>query len=218
MGVSTRPRQLGRQAGARVRRVAGERGRIEHALARVLDQSIFQSVAGIARRDGCPGHRRERGRIEDRGTIRAMRRRPGPHEAKRLADSIVGGRAGNDAVVVFGETLRFRQCLVPAARAADEVRLLGKLPRRGPHDQLRGVRHHVDRTPAKVEHFFGMAFAENHVVAGVPGIGARGGISAAKGAGHRGVRDRSLVAAVAHALELAVPRGAAWDPHLELDF
>ena len=70
---------------------------------------------------------------------------------------------------------------------------------------------------AIVDHLLGMALAELHVVAGVAGVGARGRVAAAQRVGHRRVADRARVAAVADALELAVPRLSGRNPDLELD-
>ena len=162
--------------------LADERRRVERAPARILDQSVLQRVARIACRDGGLGDQGQLGGGEDRRPIRVVRGGPRPHEAKGLPDAVVGRGARNDAVVVVGETLRFRQGLVPASGAAHEIRLVGKLALRVADHKLRRVRHDMDRAPPIVNDLLRMALSEDHVVSGVPGVSAGRGVAAPEGA------------------------------------
>jgi hypothetical protein len=63
----------------------------------------------------------------------------------------------------------------------------------------------VNRAPAEIDDLFRMTLSELHIVTGMTRVGTGGGIAAPEGGGHRRIRNRALVSAVADTLELAVP-------------
>src|SRR5678816_2689250 len=101
-------------------------GRIETAHARVIDEAVLETVDGVARGDDGLRDHRQFGGGKNAFSIAGMRRGPGPEVARDLANAIVTWTSRNDAVVVFGKTLRLRQRLMPSCRAADEVRVIRK--------------------------------------------------------------------------------------------
>ena len=218
VGLLRRLDLRGGQAARLVAVLAQQLRRIEMATARIVDDAVLEAVDAVARFDRRPGQQRQLGLRNDRLAVLVVRRDPRVQEGERLPDAVVRRIAGDDAVVVVGIALRFGQRLLAAGGAADEIRLVGEAAAGVADDQLGRLGHHVHRAVAVVDQLFGMALAELHVVAGVPGVGAGGRVAAAQRGRHRGVRDRSLIAAVAHALELAVPRLDRRNPDLELDF
>ena len=202
---------------AAVRTVAQQPGGIEGAAARIVDEAVFEPVDRITRLDRRPRQQRQLGGRNDRRAVASVGGHPRVEESEGLADPVVRRIAGDDAVVVVGKALRLGERLMPAARAADEVRVIGKAAGMVAHDQPGGFGHHVNRAIGPVDNLLGMALTELHVVAGVAGIGAGGGVAAAERGRQRGVADRARIAAVADALELAVPRIGRRHPQLELD-
>ena len=142
---------------------------------------------------------------------------PRVEESERLPDPVVRRIAGDDAVVVVGKALRLGERLMPAARAADEVRVIGKAAGMVAHDQFRVLGHHVNRSIRPVDDFLGVTLTEFHVIAGVSGVGARGRVATAQRRGQRGVADRTRIAAVSDTLELTVPCVGRRHPDFEPD-
>ncbi len=104
-----------------------------------------------------------------------------------------------------------------AGRAPDEIRLVCEAALRVADDQLRVLGHQMDRAPAVIDHFLGMSLPEPDIVSRMPGVGAGRCVSAPQRRCHGCIGNRALVAAVADALELAVPCVNRRDPDLELD-
>src|SRR6185295_9760255 len=109
-----------RQARAVVRAAAQERRGIEMAHARIVDETVFEAVDRVACGDGRLGDQGQFGCGDDARAVR-VGSGPRPEIAADLAYSIVARTARNDAVVVFGITLRFGERLMTAGRAAHEV-------------------------------------------------------------------------------------------------
>ena len=187
------------------------------APARIVDEPVLQPVDCVARVDGCFRDERQlRGRNDWRAVF-VVRRDPRREESERLPNAVVRRIAGDDPVVVFGKALRFGQRFVPAARAAVEVRVLGKSTGMIADDQSGGFSRHMQRAPRPVDQLFRMTLRELHVVARVAGVGARRRIAATQSGGHGGVGNRPGIAAVADPFELAVPRVGRRNPHFEFD-
>jgi hypothetical protein len=83
-------------------------------------------------------------------------------------------------------------------------------------DRLALDRHLVDGAPSEVDELFGMAHSELAAAAFVAGIRGCCGVSAAEGFAQRSDVDRAGPAAVADALELAVPSRCG-QPDFDLD-
>ena len=96
------------------------------------------------------GGRQVRRRILERRSGRQQRSR---HQVRPE----VGGRAGDDAVVVVRKALRLHQALPSAGRAADEIRQARPVAVEGRDDRLGLDGHLVDRAIAEVDHELGMA-------------------------------------------------------------
>ncbi len=92
---------------------------------------------------------------------------------------VIGGRAGDDAVVVFRVALRFLETLLAAGRASVPVGKLRALIVISRDDRLGLERHLVHGTIAEVDHLFRMPEREAaiHGTTGVAGIGAGRGIT-----------------------------------------
>src|SRR6185312_7081810 len=92
------------------------------AAAWIVNEAIFQAVNRIA-----PGNHRARDhrKLRGRQNIDAilMRHEPGPQKSDIEMDAVIAGITRNNAVVIRGESLRFRERLLSAGGAAAEVRL-----------------------------------------------------------------------------------------------
>src|SRR6185436_629477 len=122
-----------------------------------------------------------------------------------LVDAIVRRRSGDDAVEVAGITLRFAESLVAAGVAAKEIREVGMTALVAADDQLRQIRHDVNRAIRPVDDLFRMAVGELQLAAGVAGVAAGDGIAARQGGRHVAVLDRSEEARRADGLKPPVP-------------
>src|SRR5579883_1370140 len=131
---------------------------------------------------------------------------------------VIGGRAGEDAVVIVGEALRFHEGLAAAVGAGTEIRMLrpGAIERR--NDGFGPIGGLVDGAVAEIGNLFRMAERPLRIDGAtfVAGVGAGGGISIENGVGHRSVIDGAGEASVADTFVAAVPTGRG-QPDFEFD-
>ena len=132
---------------------------------------------------------------------------------------VVGRGAGDDAVEVVGEPLRFHQRLAPAGRAADEIGQLRTAALLGGDQRLGRIGGFLQRARREVRDLLGVpqrpdrgaTVADVAVVSacrGIASLGARLDGSRGYGAGQAAVADLDI---------LAVPRPAHRDHHLDAD-
>ena len=123
---------------------------------------------------------------------RNVRRRVGhrlrdPDAVGEEVRPVVGGRAGDDAVVVGGEALRLHERLAAAVRAGIEVRALGRAAVERRDGRFRCDGGFVDRAIAEVDDLLGMAERP----AGIGAAGAVAGVGGGRGVAARdGARQR----------------------------
>ena len=129
---------------------------------------------------------------------------------------VVSGRAGDDAVVVLREALSLGERLPAARGAAVEIGTLRGASVVGSRDGFSCAGHFKHRTLGEVLHLFGVAGNECRAVAGVPGIGAGGGVSRGNGSRHRAIADGTGPRAITDRLEFSVPAGSR-QPDFDLD-
>ena len=131
----------------------------------------------------------------------------------------IRGRAGDDPVIVLGETLSFQERFPAAVRAAAKIGMRGGFRIIGFDDRLGRGRRFVDGPPTKVHDLFGMPQRPSCVerAAGMACVGSRHGIAGLQRPFHRTVDQRAGEAAVADALVFAVPRRCGRQPDLERD-
>jgi hypothetical protein len=95
--------------------------------------------------------------VTQRGARRAMRRQIVPDKGGVSMCAIDHRRAGDDAVVIRWEKLRFDQRLLTAGRAAGEIGVSRLLPVEGPRDLFAGGRHQMGRAKPPVAPFYRVA-------------------------------------------------------------
>ena len=120
---------------------------------------------------------------------------------------VVGGRAGEDAVVIGGKALRFHERFTAAIGTGGEVAVRGGRGVVGGDDGL-GLRCHlVNAAPAIVGDLLGMMEGPACVdaVGEVAGVCAGGGVVVVEGAGQPAVVDLAGEATVAEGEEAMVP-------------
>ncbi len=178
--------------------------RIEAAAEDVFDEPVLQPVERVARLQRRAVNRGVRRRRDD-ALRRLVRRLPLRHEAERFVAPVVRGRAGENRVEVGGVALRLLERHSAAARAAGEVRQLGRHPVEAGDGRLAVHGGLVNGAMPEVGDLLGVPERPRRAGARVPGVGGRGRIAAAQRLTERGVLDRSGEGAVAHLLELAVP-------------
>src|SRR6185295_18311192 len=147
-----------------------------------------------------------------RSTFFSVRRRPRPQITTGLANAIVAGTAGDDAIVVVGKALRLGEGLMSTSRTAHEIRMVWKLSRMVSHDEFRDLSRHVNRTIRPIHDLLRMTLPKLEIVAGVPRVGACGCITTLQRRRHRRIRDAARVAAIADTLKLSIPRFHRWNP------
>ena len=133
-----------------------------------------------------------------------MHRLSNIHGERRPARRIECRCAGDDAVEILRETLRFLECLSSTGRATIEVRELGAIAIVSRNDRLGLHGHFVDRPVAKVDQLF-RTLHPWAAAAFMPSIGAGRGITAPETRRKRIDVDVSIPAAVSNGLEFAVP-------------
>ena len=129
--------------------------------------------------------------------------------ARHQSRPVVRRHSGDDAVVVGGEPLRRHQTFVPARRAPDEIRALGRFAVEGLHERLGLHRRLVVGSVGKVDQLFRFVerkFCGVRTRAGLmPGVGRRRRVAAPQLVGKRPEGNDPGPAAVADAGELSVP-------------
>ena len=103
-----------RQTSGLVSALARELRGIEMTAARVVDDAVLQAVERVARLDRRVREERQLVLRNDRTSVGRMRHGPRIQEAERLANAVVRGIAGDDAVVILGIPLRLGQRLMSA--------------------------------------------------------------------------------------------------------
>ena len=89
------------------------------ALARIAQQSVGETIELVALGQHRGGERRRLGRRDHRARLGQPLRVP--DEVGEQAGPVVGGRTGDDPIVVAGEALRLHQALPAAVRTRDEI-------------------------------------------------------------------------------------------------
>jgi hypothetical protein len=206
-----------RQAVRCVRARAQQRARIEPAGRRVVDNGGHDPRAGSNR--GPVDHRQLAQRDEARRVVEGRARLP--HPGGRLVRPVVRRGAGDDAVVVVGETLGLHERFMATVGAAGKVREPRRCAVEGRDDQLGGHRGDVVRPVAPVGDLLRMP--EREARTGRHGrvvthVGAGGGVTTQEPVQHEAGRRAQVpsVTAVAAMVELPVP-AAHRHPHLEVD-
>src|SRR5262249_12322928 len=93
--------------------LAGEDLGIEAAAGRIFDEAVLDAVARVASLESGLVERPEFGWRHSR--LRIFERGVGaPDEADHEVGPVVGGRSGDDTVVIVGESLRFHESLLAA--------------------------------------------------------------------------------------------------------
>ena len=130
----------------------------------------------------------------------------------------VGGRAGQDAIVIGGEALGFHEGFAAAIGAAIEIGVLRGLAVERLHQALGVDGGQVQGAVAEVIHLFRVMVGPTGVLAVgfVSGVGTGGGITALEVGAHGVESDGSGESAIADAQELAIPVGGG-QPDLEAD-
>ena len=140
------------QAFVRFARLAKEARGVEMALPGIIEHAVF-AMAGLERR---VGHDRElfwrNPAVRSRGESLI-----GPHSIGQQSRPVIRRRAGDDAVIVLRETLRFHQRFPAAVRTASEIGVRGSFPVIGFDDRLGRRGRLMDRTPAEIHDLLGMA-------------------------------------------------------------
>ncbi len=192
--------------------------RIEMAAARIVDQAVLQTIHGVAGLDHRVVNHPIFGGRNKAGLV-FVRRSAHPHRGSRQVGPVVGGRAGDDAVVVVGIALRFLQPLLAARRASVPVGISRVLVVERRDDGLGLERHLVHRAISEVSHFLGMSKREAAIqgTAGVPGVGAGRGVAFLERFHKSGIGDGASPAPVADALEFSVPAMHGGQPDFDLD-
>jgi hypothetical protein len=156
-----------------------------------------------------------------RGDVAGVFGEQGLHADGRAGEQggpVVGGRTGQDAVVVGGKALRLHERFASAVGAGGEVAVRGGRGVVGGDDGLGLLGHLVDTAPSVVGDLFRMVQSPPCVVAigEVAGIGAGGGAVAVESAGHAFKVDLASEASIADALKAVVPVGDG-EPDFDLD-
>ena len=196
---------------AAVRRLtglAGQAGGIKRTLTRIVEHAVDDAVFAVAGGERAPMQEPQgcRRKVVDAALENGQR---GVEVSGHQPRPVVGRHAGNDAVVIVREPLRFHQPFVAARRAADEVGAFWSFRVERLRDRLRLERGLVVGAIREVDQPFGFLERE-------PGrIRPARGFMAGVGRGRRiappqlvrklGERDGSGPPAVADAGELAVP-------------
>ncbi len=128
----------------------------------------------------------------------------------------VRGRAGDDAVEVFGVAGHFHKGLPTAGGAAVPIGVLRAFAVVSGHNRFRCDDGVVYGAIAEVDDFFRMPEREHAVAAFVAGIGGRGCVAFLHGLRHGGVADHAGPSAVADDLDLAVPVFGKPDFHFDV--
>ncbi len=205
---------LGRgEARVGIRRLAEQDSGIEMALAGVVEHPIGDSVVRVAGGDNGIPDGRDFGWRDEGVFIRGLKEAEAAGEHR---GPVVGGRSGEDAIVILGITLGFHQRLAASVRASREIGPFQRLAVERLHDALGIHCHLVNAAIAVVGNFFEMIQRPGCVRAGVTCIGTGGGVALADGRGEIGVVDITGETTVALPLELAFP-AALRQPDLDLD-
>ena len=187
------------------------------AAARIVENPVFDAVDGIAGGVDRIADHLQLGGGNVAGGIGERGLRDPQMAAGVEMRPVIGGIAGDDAVVIARIALRFGQRLKAALRAAAEVGMLGRGAIEGPDDGLVGLRGHVHGAMREVDHALHVPLRPVRVVVGdVARIGAAGRIAAPQRIEHRGVVDGARQAAVAGRQQFPVPRRG--HPEFEMDF
>ena len=159
-----------RQAARTIAFLAREHGRIELAAARISDESVFESINGITLVERClVQHRVLAGRDEARGILVCSLHRT--ERLKRPIGAVVARSAGDDAIEILRESLRFHERHATTARTAVEVRQPGRGAIERRNCRLTLHRSLMNRAIAEVDEFLRMPDREARVGARVAGIG-----------------------------------------------
>src|SRR5215470_15709537 len=120
---------------------------------------------------------------------------------------VVGGRSGEDAVVIIWIALRFHQGLAAAIRTTQKIGILRSFAEARADDFLGDGGHSVNRTVAEVGDLLRMAEGPGGVCAfgGVASIRICSGVSSEKRSGEVKIVDLAGEAAVAMCLEFSIP-------------
>ena len=187
------------------------------AARRVFDDAILHAIERVAggQRGGLNGRQFLRRNV---AVLIAEQRQIVPSGVGQQVGPIVGGRAGDDAVVILGVALGFHERLAAAVGAGAEVGALRALAVEGVQDGLGFHGRFVDGAIAEVGDLLGVIERPGGIGAAgmVAGIGGGGGVVVGHGVRQLVVADGARETAVADALELAVPVGGG-HPDFELD-
>ena len=206
------------QATVLLRGLAEEHARIEVAARGIFDDAVLHAIERIAsgQGGGLNGGQLLR---RNEAVLIAEQREIIPSGVGQQVRPIVGGRAGDDAVVILGIALGFHQRLAAAVGARAEVGTLGSLAVEGVQDGLGFHGRFVNGAIAEVGDLLGVVERPGGIDSwrgAVTGVGAGAGVVVADGVGQLVVADVAGEAAVACALKLAVPVGGR-HPDFELD-
>src|SRR5215831_11402589 len=112
-----------------------------------------------------------------------------PYMSDLQVRTIVGWRAGDDAIEICRVHLRFFQSLAAAGRAAIPVIDLRRTAIKRRDDRLGLYGHFMHGAVNKVDQFFVMPKCEAGAAASVPSVSRRCGITALQRLSHGGVAD-----------------------------
>ena len=185
-------------------------------LCRVFDDAVFHAIeriAGLERR-GFDGRQFARGNVGGRigqGCLHI------PNGGSQQMGPEVGGRSGDDAVIVRRKALSLHERLASAVRAGAEVRAAGRVTVEGVDDGLGLLGGFVNRAISEVDDLFRMVKGPGRVRSArvVAGIGGGGRVTVRHRARHPAKTDVTGETTIANALEFSVPAGVG-HPHFEL--
>ena len=167
-----------RQATVRLGALAKKHAGIEVAARRVFDHAILHAIERVAssQRGGLNGGQLLRRNV---AVLVAQQRQLVPGRVRQQVRPIVGGRAGDDAVVIVGVALRFHQGLAAAVGAGAEIGPFGIVAVEGVQDGLGFHGGLVNGAIAEVGDLFGMVERPGRVGAAgvVAGVGGGGGVA-----------------------------------------
>src|SRR5258708_7251399 len=146
-----------------------------------------------------------------------MRNDAGPKVAGHEVGPIIGGSAGDDAVVIGGEFLGFFAPLLAAGGAAVPVRPRWGFAVKSLGDRFALERHFVDGAISKIGQLFGMTEGKGRIATVVAGVGGCGRVVVEHREHERLIHDRAGPSAIPDAHEFAIPRFNR-EPDLYLDF
>src|SRR4051812_531467 len=189
---------------------------VEGATGGIFEEAVGDAVEAITSREGGFLQDREFGWRQRGGGV-FQSDDGGPEVAGHEMGPVIGGRAGDDAVVIGGELLGFLQSLLAAGGAAVPVRRLGASPVIGIGEGLGFDSHLMDGAVSEVDQLLGVSGDERGVATVVAGIGGGGCVSTADRVRQRGIDNVAGPSAIADAHELAVPT-VGGEPDFDLDF